>query len=78
MTEPTDRQLEILEYMRAYQRKHGMPPTMREIGDEFGIKSTNGVRCALASLKGKGLVEHRPMIARGWIARSPIATGEVR
>jgi SOS-response transcriptional repressor LexA len=33
MKEATDRQLEVLEYMRTYQRTNGMPPTVREIAD---------------------------------------------
>lgn len=77
MTAPTDRQLEILEFMRSYQREHQMPPTLREIGEALGIRSTNGVRDALLFMAKKHLVEHRPNIARGWIARTPIETGEV-
>lgn len=78
MTAPTDRELEILEFMRGYHREHGMPPTLREIGDAMGIRSTNGVRDALLSMARKGLVTHRPSIARGAVPRSPMETGEVR
>jgi repressor LexA len=73
----TDRQLEVLEFLRRYQREHGMPPTTREICDEFGFASTNSAACHLRSLEKLGFVTHRPMIARGWIARAPTQTGEV-
>jgi len=31
--EPTPRQREILAWVKAFIREHGMPPTVREIGD---------------------------------------------
>lgn len=77
MKAPTDKQLEILEFMRAYQREHGMPPTTREIATEFGWKSLNTVISALWLMAKKGLVEHRPRIARGWRALQPTQTDEV-
>ena len=40
----TERQKEIYDYIRACTEKEKMPPTVREIGDKFGISSTNGVR----------------------------------
>src|SRR5678810_766041 len=39
----TDRQQEILDFISASIRERGYPPTLREIGLHFGIKSTNGV-----------------------------------
>lgn len=66
MTQPTDRQREILTWMREYQAQHGMPPTIREIG------------VAPILMERKGLVTHRPSIARGAVPRSPMQTGEVR
>lgn len=35
----TERQTEILEYMREYQELHGTPPSIREIGSHFGMAS---------------------------------------
>ena len=77
MKEPTDRELEVLEFMRRFQREHGMPPTAREVCTEFGFSSTNSAVEYFKRLENKGLVTHRPRIARGWIARSPDTTGEV-
>jgi repressor LexA len=42
-----------------------LPPTIREIGDEFGIKSTNGVRDALNALEKKGFIKKLSNRARG-------------
>jgi repressor LexA len=50
----TARQAEILEYLRAEVEGRGMPPTIREIGQEFGIRSTKGVEDHLAALERKG------------------------
>lgn len=71
MTEATDKQLEVLEFMRTYQREHSMPPTVREIADEFGFASHYSATCVLRALVKKGLVTHKPNIARGYVARAP-------
>jgi len=39
----TNKQSSILNFIRIYKAKSGESPTVREIGDAFGIKSTNGV-----------------------------------
>jgi repressor LexA len=53
----TSRQTEILDYVRDQVDRGGVPPTIREIGDEFGIKSTKGVEDHLAALERKGAIE---------------------
>ena len=55
----TDRQKEIYDYIRSCTEKEKMPPTVREIGDKFGISSTNGVRSILSALIKKGYIRHR-------------------
>jgi repressor LexA len=50
----TDRQMEILRYVARTTVESGFPPTIREIGKEFGISSTNGVNDHLKALEGKG------------------------
>jgi repressor LexA len=37
----TPRQEEILSWVKDFIRDHGMPPTVREIGAAFGIKSSS-------------------------------------
>lgn len=50
----TPRQRQILDYITHSIRSRGYPPTIREIGDEMGIKSTNGVNDHLKALERKG------------------------
>jgi repressor LexA len=50
----TDRQREILEFISQSIRERGYPPTLREIGLQFGIRSTNGVNDHLRALEKKG------------------------
>lgn len=50
----TDRQQMVLNYMRAHQRLHGHPPTLRAIADALSIASTNAVLCHLKALQAKG------------------------
>src|SRR3954465_15211250 len=69
----TDRQREILEFITQSIRDRGYPPTLREIGLHFGIKSTNGVNDHLRALEKKGYLQRedlesralRPVGARG-------------
>lgn len=63
--ELTKRQQEIYEHIRETIYHDGRPPTMREIGERFGIKSTNGVREALAVLEKKGYIRRAPYLSRG-------------
>jgi repressor LexA len=50
----TRRQATILEYVIEFIEEMGFPPTIAEICDHFGVKSTNGVNDHLASLERKG------------------------
>jgi repressor LexA len=61
----TDRQQEIFEFIRAAIDSRGIPPTMREIGLHFGIKSTNGVDRHLAALERNGLIRREPGKSHG-------------
>lgn len=49
----THRQQLVLDFVRQACAK-GRPPTLREIGDHMGIKSTNGVADHLRALERKG------------------------
>lgn len=60
----TPRQQEILEFIRARIRDKGVPPSVREIGDKFGIRSTNGVHGFLRALEKKGAITRDPGLAR--------------
>jgi len=52
----TARQSEILNYLRDSIDSRGLPPTIREIGEAFGIRSTKGVEDHLAALERKGFI----------------------
>ena len=54
MEELTDRQKEILSFITRTSEERGFPPTIREIGEEMGIASTNGVNDHLKALERKG------------------------
>ena len=60
---PTDRQLEILAFLRERSRMAG--PTVREVMHHFGFKSVNGAMCHLVALERKGLIVRHPGQARG-------------
>jgi len=56
----TDRQRSVLMRIGEGIRERGYPPTFREIGEQEGIQSTNGVRSILDALEKKGYIErHR-------------------
>ncbi len=62
---PPGRAGEILSYIVRFQAEHGAPPTVREIGDRFGIRSTNGVSYYLDVLEKEGAIRRRRGRARG-------------
>ncbi len=56
MDEITDRQKEILTFIQRTAEDRGFPPTIREIGEEMDIRSTNGVNDHLKALERKGFL----------------------
>jgi repressor LexA len=54
MEELTERQREILSFIVRETENRGFPPTIREIGEEMDIRSTNGVNDHLKALERKG------------------------
>lgn len=61
----TDRQEEILNYIRQFREETGYPPTLREIGKKFGISSTFGVKRHLDALEKKGYLTIESNASRG-------------
>lgn len=55
----------ILDYMVRYLRSNTYQPSIREIGEEFGIKSTKTVSEYLGALAEKGYLERDPSRSRG-------------
>ena len=52
--ELTQRQAEVLYYIRSYQEKLGITPTIREICGHFGLKGPAGIHRILHVLVEKG------------------------
>lgn len=60
----TERQRGVYELIRDLILNRGYGPTVREIGEAFGIKSPNGVMCHLRALERKGLITRCPNKSR--------------
>lgn len=59
------RQEAVLAFIRLSAAQKGYPPTVREIADQFGIRSPNGVACHLTALIAKGRIAKDVNVARG-------------
>ncbi|MBK6688519.1 MAG: transcriptional repressor LexA [Deltaproteobacteria bacterium] len=60
----TERQRQILEFISQRIQEQGYPPTIREIGEEMGIRSTNGVNDHLKALERKGFLMREGLKSR--------------
>jgi repressor LexA len=60
----TKRQEQTLDYIRKSIEERGYPPTLREIGEYMGIRSTNGVNDHLRALERKGYLRREDMKSR--------------
>ena len=60
-----DKSRAIHSFIFRQSQEHGSAPTMREIGREFGINSTNGVRHHLRVLEDAGYIGRSDRKARG-------------
>ena len=56
----TERQEEVLGYVRQYVRERGVAPSRSEIAEEIGVSNTTTIDSHLAALMRKGWVELRP------------------
>jgi repressor LexA len=61
----TPTQEKVLNFITETIRDHDRSPTIREIGEELGISSTNGVRYHLSVLEKLGYIKRRKGISRG-------------
>lgn len=60
MSELTDRQRQVLEFIDAEVRERGYPPSVREIGEAVGLSSSSTVHAHLAALQDKGYLRRDP------------------
>src|SRR5438105_352631 len=73
----TQRQREILDFISASIVERGFPPTLREIGEHFSIRSTNGVNDHLKALEKKGHLRREDLKSRAMRPVYPDGNGEV-
>ncbi len=60
----TKRQRQVLNFITQSIEERGYPPTMREIGQNMGIRSTNGVNDHLKALERKGHIVREDLKSR--------------
>ena len=60
----TERQQQVLDFIARSIERRGYPPTLREIGEHMGIRSTNGVNDHLKALEKKGYLAREDLKSR--------------
>jgi repressor LexA len=63
----TERQQQVLELIRRSVRRRGVAPTLAEIAEELGFRSTASAQKQIAYLERKGFVRRVPNQARGLV-----------
>jgi SOS-response transcriptional repressor LexA len=61
----TDRQREVLDFVRDFIAQHEFGPTVRDCMHGLNIRSPNGIVCHLKSLQRKGYIDRSGGKARG-------------
>lgn len=56
MEKLTERQSEVLDFIKSYIAKHGYPPAVREIGSALGLKSPATTQSHIIALESKGYI----------------------
>ena len=65
MEDLTDRQAEILDWIRNFIDETGYPPTRADMADALGFRSPNAAEEHLRALERKGAIEMEPGASRG-------------
>lgn len=61
----TEKQHAIYSFIKREITEQRLSPTVREIADQFGIRSSNGVMCHLRALERKGWIKRDHYLSRG-------------
>ena len=79
MTNPklTDRQKQILDFIRISIRDRGFPPSVREIGEATGLKSSSSVHSHLTALEKKGYLKRDASSARALTVNEELLDDEL-
>ena len=65
MKKLTVKQENVFRFICEQQQNRGYPPTIREIGDKFNLRSTGSVRDYLDALEKKGFINRNSRTSRG-------------
>lgn len=76
-TKLTDRQRELLDYLRQYQRENGVMPSTRDIQRHFGFSSQTAAMSHLRALEKKGVIQRHPNKARAVVFPEDLERAEV-
>lgn len=57
MEKLTNRQKEVLDYIKSYVASHGYPPAVREIGKALGLNSPATIQSHITALESKGYIK---------------------
>jgi repressor LexA len=68
----TQRQKEILDFLRTHEREQGIVPSLREVARSFGFRSMTAAADHIRALRQKGYLGHRPRQARSHRVLSPL------
>ena len=61
----TERQLEVLVFIKEYIKENGFPPSIIDIKEHFGFKAKNAVTDFLKALEKKGYISRAFNVSRG-------------
>jgi len=70
-TELTPREREVLEFIRLFSQVHSYPPTVRQIANGLGLRSTATAHYYLKRLEFKGAINRLPKSSRSLKLREP-------
>lgn len=60
MSQLSDRQRQVLDYIRETVSQRGYPPSVREIGEAIGLSSPSTVHSHLSALVAAGAIRRDP------------------
>ena len=73
----TERQREMLEFLRSYQRQHGVMPSTRDIQKHFGFSSQTAAMSHLRALEKKGVIQRLAGLARAVVFPQDLDRAEI-
>lgn len=71
----SERHRKIMEYLSKFQEANGYSPSIRQIGDSIGVKSTSLVDYYLNQLQEMGFIEREDRISRSIRVLNPVPAG---